>query len=218
MFLSVLSALFLVVQSVRPISTADEAYALLDEYEIKLNDPLVIEKLSKSEPKFLPKAKLKDFDSQEITEIAAALQSLPDLLKEFIPGLSLLRARSWSEEAVKEYGFSATGYNFPNEHAFVLYDEYDILIIPHEIGHIVWWKLPVEGRNAYQSIGWSQDPATGKLVLQREEEFVTSYAKRDPLEDFAESIMIYSKDPQKLERVSPERFRFIENDLPQYLQ
>lgn len=96
-------------------------------------------------------------------------------------------------------------------------EDYLHRLIIHEKTHFIWrnilsketrdeWiELAGWYKNSNDTDGWSNKFTTS---------FVSPYAhKKNPDEDFAESISYYVINPNKLESVSPEKFEFIRNRI-----
>ncbi len=106
----------------------------------------------------------------------------------------------------------------------------------HEVGHVFGWKLYEEELKKFSwrkmmnfsevPLDWveiknSEPPVyTGSFLKDDKGEFVkdsngnrVNYSEKNIREDFAESFMIYFKDPARMRENYPKRFRYLEEKL-----
>lgn len=114
-------------------------------------------------------------------------------------------------------------------------------MLAHEIGHMVQmnggrWD-PAKIKEFSQLSGWTEqyedgtreiadgiDNRTGEMLKYesgivkptREDNFVSQYAKADPIDDFAESYRAYLNDPASLMTAAPEKLLFINAQSGKY--
>ncbi|GEM_PF-2807853 len=116
-------------------------------------------------------------------------------------------------------------------------------LLAHEIGHMVQmnggrWD-PAKIKDFSQLSGWTEqyqdgtkeiadgiDNRSGEMLKYesgivkptRNDNFVSQYAKADPIDDFAESYRVYLNDPQSLMKAAPEKALFINAQSGKYTQ
>lgn len=114
-------------------------------------------------------------------------------------------------------------------------------MLAHEIGHMVQmnggrWD-PAKIKEFSQLSGWTEqyqdgtretadgiDNRTGEMLkydsglvkATRDDNFVSQYAKVDPIDDFAESYRAYLNDPDSLMKAAPEKLLFINSQSGKY--
>ena len=97
-------------------------------------------------------------------------------------------------------------------------------LLVHEIGHFVWRQLiPKEAQQDFTALAWeshlpySEDGGSwgwNSHWIEREDGcFVKDYARTNPNEDFAETLMYYALYPSSLEMNCPEKYDFIESQV-----
>lgn len=150
---------------------------------------------------------------QGIQAVLAAYQALPDHLREsaimnsgfyrFLKGYSLAMYNGAGVAA------NAMGALFD------AYEQYNFLdqvsVVTHELGHRTssWnGKGLDEGVDWQDTTGW-REVAPEKWIKTKNTGWVSSYAKTNPAEDFAETFNMYRFNPEKLERISPGRYLFM---------
>jgi hypothetical protein len=82
--------------------------------------------------------------------------------------------------------------------------------VVHELGHFVQWGLGgavVGGTPGFTEISWV--PGTAGFGLRRWSGFVTSYARTNHREDFAEACEYYWLSPDTLRARSPRKFAYM---------
>lgn len=114
-------------------------------------------------------------------------------------------------------------------------------MLAHEIGHMVQmnggrWD-PAKIKEFSQLSGWTEqyqdgtketadgiDNRTGEMLkydsglvkASRDDNFVSQYAKVDPIDDFAESYRAYLNDPDSLMKAAPEKLLFLNAQSGKY--
>lgn len=114
-------------------------------------------------------------------------------------------------------------------------------MLAHEIGHMVQmnggrWD-PAKIKEFSQLSGWTEvyedgtsevadgiDNRTGEMLKydsglvkpNRTDNFVSQYAKADPIDDFAESYRAYLNDPESLMKLAPSKFLFLNAQSGKY--
>lgn len=114
-------------------------------------------------------------------------------------------------------------------------------MLAHEIGHMVQmnggrWD-PAKIKEFSQLSGWTEqyedgtseiadgiDNRTGEMLkydsglvkATRDDNFVSQYAKVDPIDDFAESYRAYLNDPDLLMKAAPDKFLFLNAQSGKY--
>lgn len=84
--------------------------------------------------------------------------------------------------------------------------------IVHELAHCAQWDLSgaatlTTGTPGFTGISWTTGVPT--LGLRSYSGFVTKYAQKTHMEDFAECCEMYWIDPDELRRASPRKFAFV---------
>lgn len=86
-------------------------------------------------------------------------------------------------------------------------------IVTHEVGHCVQWGIsgwatPVSGTPGWTGISWTTGIPTGD-GLRSWNGFVSTYARKNHQEDFADACAYYWLAPDELRKASPAKFRYM---------
>lgn len=181
------------------------------------------------------------WDEQGLTAVADALGRLPDhvvrrLGNRYYGRLSILS----NEEGVAADGWQpyADGANFYSSYGdrneLVLLPSQSVRTILHELGHAYQMRDVPSDRYAwvfFQSEMPEFMNATGWQLLSTDAEVAAAHSvselsfsydgpaiwdrlsNDDPVEDYANSFALYFADPQALQRLSPERYQFIDTHV-----
>lgn len=134
------------------------------------------------------------------------------------------------------YGAPANYYaNHKGYNEIVLYPDQSVVTVLHELGHayqlrgvppgrIAWVFLDPEFADFMQATGWRLESSPEEVRASYEAYQVrVSYhggfvweglSRFDPLEDYANAFALFFADPERLRRLSPERYDWMATRLP----
>lgn len=168
----------------------------------------------------------KQWTDEEARAVASALDRLPDVFirKAIAGGMKRIYRDGAQPEAPTDYletapdtragvavppapwNFVAMGDNLFES------PERTYKTVTHELGHCVQWSIsgwatPLTGTPGWTGISWT----TGipKVGMKSWNGFVSSYARTNHLEDFAETCAYYWLEPDALREANPTKFRFM---------
>ncbi|UXR64838.1 hypothetical protein EZJ49_01030 [Bdellovibrio bacteriovorus] len=159
--------------------------------------------------------------SAELDTILNALSFVPTELSRFSENKKLVHYRRGAKDPRNESSAVAANseilvYDFWN----TLSEEKQIYILLHEFAHL--WALRDDGNDLDRSedwlhlTGWEMIPAIPDVLWQHNGQktfWVSNYAQSNSIEDFAESVMAYLFEPQKLQRNDPAKYSFLKKSL-----
>lgn len=157
----------------------------------------------------------------ELGTILRALSLVPTELSRFSENKKLVHYRRGAKDPRNDSSAVAANseilvYDFWN----TLSEEKKIYILLHEFAHL--WALREDGNDMDRSeawlqiTGWEMIPSIPDVLWQhngRKTFWVSNYAQSNSIEDFAESVMAYLFEPQKLQHNDPAKYRFLKGTL-----
>ena len=181
------------------------------------------------------------WDEQGLTSLADALDRLPEHIVERLGNryygrlLVLSNAEGAASDGWQPYDEAANFYSNASErNELVLLPHQSLRTILHELGHAYQMREAPSDRYAwvfFQSEMREFMAATGWQLLSTDEEVAAarsvaelrfSYSgpaiwdrmsNEDPVEDYANSFALYFDDPEALQRLSSERYDFIDTHV-----
>nr|BFD61859.1 hypothetical protein BdHM001_05400 [Bdellovibrio sp. HM001] len=159
--------------------------------------------------------------ANELSTILKALSLVPTELSRFTENKKLVHYRRGTRDPRNESAAVAANseilvYDFWN----TLSEEKKIYILLHEFAHL--WALREDGNDLDRSepwlqiTGWEMIPAIPDVLWQhngRKTFWVSNYAQSNSIEDFAESVMAYLFEPNKLQQNDPAKFHYLKQTL-----
>jgi len=181
------------------------------------------------------------WDEAGLTSLAAALDRLPGHIVDRLGNRHygrlhvLSNAEGAASDGWQPYGEGANFYsNAGDRNELVLLPDQSVRTILHELGHAYQMREVPSDRYAwvfFQSEMREFMAATEWELLSSDEEVAAArgvaelrfaysgphlwerMSNEDPVEDYANSFALYFDDPQALQRLSPERYDFIDTHV-----
>ncbi|MBY0516349.1 MAG: putative zinc-binding metallopeptidase [Bacteriovoracaceae bacterium] len=151
------------------------------------------------------------FRDEEVVTIVKQFIDLPyEVLRAF--GIQYM-ARAKVGRNVK----GAAGIYYPEKKKILLTDGaffsggdiYGEGTVLHEFGHAWWFMQTGRLQETFSNISWKRDGKDWMKKGRGIEGFVSEYATKDPVEDFAESFSAFVHEPEKIIDVAKMKFLFL---------
>lgn len=157
-----------------------------------------------------PGEKVSKWTAEQRERVLAALREIPDFLKDpNIFGIFRMKdSETPNNPASSDYS------------DIVLYDrafsdkENLTQVLEHEMAHRLFDKLPKSEQDDFRNVGqWEENPQKPGTFLRGREKggFVRENDMANPEEDFADGIVTFLNDPEKLKRTAPRVYRWMKD-------
>lgn len=156
------------------------------------------------------------WSKKDLDTVLLSLSDYPDGLFPAIDNKMLLRGKP-----------GMGGFGVYANATMMVFEYWDILgpnskrsIITHELGHFIAGRTYQDGDSSWlKKSAWEKKTKVenGKSIdffeSKKPEVFVSEYAKSNPAEDFAESVVAYRYNPQFLKKTSPDKYEIIKTTV-----
>ena len=94
-----------------------------------------------------------------------------------------------------------------------------VAVLFHELSHLIDLRLGhLSEQSEWMSLSQWEGTIGNKWKMKNKKEFVSKYAKQNPSEDFAESMVAYRFAPEELKEKSPRKYTYLKEVIFQGLE
>lgn len=147
---------------------------------------------------------------EEIERVLEALSETPKLLKGLdINAIYRMKESVNPENPAANHGGDIVIYDAAFEPKYKLAH-----VLDHEMAHLLFGALSEREKKAFRDAAkWGLTESKTFVPGRPEGQFLRKNGMLSPDEDFADSVTAYIHEPQKLKKVSPETFGWMERHL-----